>query len=540
MDEFGELDLSSNEQDIVHTADETLKARLPELGQAAKAMLWGDAKVPSLDLTKLLRSVTLTAETIESTLFNGTDALTRAYTTLMEFVDSCGIISGWKPSWDALRLAVRVCTVGKDEIRQYRIRGIRTQEIHKPGSVRYHVVTDLRLDTIAACSGIACGDVILQVNDRLVLGQRATFLDALLALQDDQVKIVVLPATVAQVLLPSMQHDDSIDNESTTRVVFGLISIASSSNSDNSQADAKKSRWGRSGRATHDTIDQTTVAQERRAKILKRAMELLSTCTSRFPAQEYFETFRPALVREYGEQIVASNEEFVYEIICSMSLNAAAPIIPKQPSPLRRTSSSEELRRAVERQASLEAAELAWQKEKLALEAVTNQPVYAYADEQDDLRQSALTAAEQAWSAEKKRRRALGPDTSQELVSFMAGFALHQPDEQSDASRGTLFENAQRNSRSEAANKKKLLAQRRQAAKKHAADALQAAEDAWEAEKARLSSKNIATSSMGTSSIHMKRGAGGRVAPRSRGVSEDSFDSSVGPEPNRPWFGRKS
>ena len=123
-------------------------------------------------------------------------------------------------------------------------------------------------------------------------------------------------------------------------------------------------------------------------------------------------------------------------------------------------------------------------------------------------------------------------------VTYMRDLALEQDDdgvaERGSPRRGDLGRAAQ-------AHQRKQLEARQEQQRLHAEDALLAAEEAWQAEKARIVAKTAAASSKASSSIHMKRSSGGRVAPRRKVLDTEVTRRNSGamPEPNRPWFGGK-
>lgn len=440
--------------------------------------------------------------------------------------------------------------------------GIKVSHVDKKGAARYHPVVEVRPDSAAAEAGLTRGDVIVEVNGRVVVGQSVSYVTALLAAAwlGHQLQVTVLPASVARLILPTLagalearaSYSRSPDPD-THSVVMGLIYIPSSASAEkpSSGARLKKLFGGSPTKPKPKTPDEVETMQEYRAKILRRGMQMLTNSNARFPAQEWFEVFRPALVTEYGAALIAENDEFLNEMISSMSMGrpdarpaSEGPVT----SPIERSYSADSFALETKRQEALEAADSAWKQEKSELENRIEESgpanVYAYADEQDELRQETLSAAERAWAAEKRRRRALGP--GQQLgntVTYMRDLALEQDDDaavgpnKASPRRGDLGRAAQ-------AHQRKQIEERQEQQRVHAEDALRAAEEAWQAEKARMVAKTAAATSTASSSIHMKRGSGGRVAPRRRALNDTEVpaarrNSGPMPEPNRPWFGGK-
>eukprot|EP00040_Diaphanoeca_grandis_P021089 m.112285 g.112285 ORF g.112285 m.112285 type:complete len:542 (+) comp28182_c0_seq3:407-2032(+) len=493
-------------------------------------------------------------------VLTGADQITQAYKALSEFTDVTGkTSSGWRPSWESLGVSTRECLLPK---REGAVCGIRLTKVGLQGAVPCHCITAMQPDSVGGNVGLACGDVILEVNGQAIIGQSLAYANALIvsAWLGGNMIAQVLPAAIAQVLLPQLKNNQPSlrrrparpEQEVLQNVVLGLYYIPTSDileMQSRSLVKPSKRTLGRlftsPDKQKQQHEEDISNVQENRAKILRRALEYLTNNNAKFLVQEWLEVYRPALVQQFGITAVEENDHFLKELISSFHMGP--------PKSMARTSSVSSFGSDVDvcatpikdeevevlRQESLQKAALAWEQEKIHLEDDVPQEIeYVYHDKNSEaeqaLREETLSAAMKAWDAEKRRQKAIrssGPsDPPQDRQNVMQN-SLQGGDETEQSSSGfSPTKGTERSSRS-----------KRSSYKAQVVAVLRAAEQSWQAEKSRLVSMISASTDTSASSIHMNRSSSGRVSSRNRHamVEENpSEEPSTLPEPNRPWFGK--
>eukprot|EP00038_Savillea_parva_P019117 m.26552 g.26552 ORF g.26552 m.26552 type:complete len:631 (-) comp4324_c0_seq1:60-1952(-) len=560
--------------------------------------------------------------------------------TLTVACDAARLIAadgGWRPSWDALGVPSRAfslpgiaedhtghgacgqttasvlssrtesmpnaCGPGDEStdttcVASHRL-GLRLRDVFSArGSLPCAEVCVIDPDGVAASVGVACGDVILEVNSDIQLGEPTRRVEHALANVWNRglgATLVVVPAMQARVLtrraaanrasveMYDGEEEEEVDPgpEITERVVVGIFRIPLFRDKDSTRKVAKSSVLDRlfgSGksplpprtRSPHDLTAQTA-----RAYILQQTIHLLNAreaSDSKSIIQSWLTDIQPALVREFGEGLVNANSEFLLELL---SYHASEDTVSGTTTTNREASPTGAVQTDTGARSSMDGAvstlhasdkdgagsNVVLSSSAASADGVSNtdphSSAYVFIDNEgaDGQRQldAALSAAQAAWAAEKQRRRVKESSSGQlpGLVGSMhssvsPGSSVNEgPHGATDGSgdvvgAGAAAYTSRRSRRGTAppspgTQAKAAAKAHRAALEKHAKDTLAAAEEAWAAEKRLHEAKTAQRDEK--RGLHHHRARGGRVVQRQRSTLLEPSDE---PEPNRPWFGGSS
>eukprot|EP00041_Stephanoeca_diplocostata_P014966 m.283172 g.283172 ORF g.283172 m.283172 type:complete len:711 (+) comp19871_c0_seq7:211-2343(+) len=368
------------------------------------------------------------------------DALAAAYAALVMLLGDVNKsdVHSWRPSWVAL--GVDCCDRTISAPNSDSAVGVKLgRSLSYSGTLVCSHVDAVHPDRAAAASGVAVGDVVLEVDGCVVLDCDPMWVTYVIATAwhlHGRVKLVLMPASTARMLTrpQSSSHketasygcciadDGGTDTQDaywehdavTDTVVMGLFWLPVSKSSADPECASSRDRpaakragvrasalaavgrmFGR-GTGGNETPQGRDAAQTARAVVLDRAVTLWQKCRSLYIAQEWLDVVRPTLVKEFGENLVGENDVFLRELMSSYEQSVVGD---------RGT-------RGCTQHPDLHIADGGGFELGISPEFSLTEdgPKYVYHDTEGEdsqgVRHSALQAAQAAWEAEKQRRRA--------------------------------------------------------------------------------------------------------------------------------------